>query len=143
MIRIAKKSAVVTVCAKAGSANFAMMPDYKINVQGVFSDEQTMDLMCLPTRTARSTEHTGLTRAAGIIQRSGTFLIDRDGMLLYAQTSVNPQGSFNRGRVLRALEALSGSEGQAASEFMPGGWSKCEGSFRTLTSRVRQTKEIP
>ncbi len=49
----------------------------------------------------------GLDRALGLIQRSGTVVVDAGGVIRYSHGGANPVDAFPRGRVLDALEAGS------------------------------------
>ena len=48
----------------------------------------------------------GFTRGLGIIQRTGTVLIDRHGVLRYARRTANATTSFRREELRRAVLAL-------------------------------------
>lgn len=48
----------------------------------------------------------GLEKVAYIIQRSATFVVDRDGVVRHARHSANPHASMRRDELLAALETL-------------------------------------
>jgi peroxiredoxin len=41
-----------------------------------------------------------------LVQKSASFVIDREGMIRYARSSFNPRGSLDLPEVLMELEAL-------------------------------------
>jgi len=45
----------------------------------------------------------GLDRSLGLIQQSGTMVVDAEGILRYAHGGLNPQAAFPRDQVLAAL----------------------------------------
>lgn len=51
-------------------------------------------------------ESYGLNKALLLIQRSGTFLIDRQGIVRYIHQVTNPQASVDKAELLREVEQL-------------------------------------
>jgi len=47
----------------------------------------------------------GFGRRMGVIQQSGTVLVDRDGIIRYAERGLNPFEALDPGALLRVLEA--------------------------------------
>lgn len=50
----------------------------------------------------------GLARPLGLIQQSGTFVVDRDGTLRHAHSGLNPYDALRKDEVLATLRQLSG-----------------------------------
>lgn len=48
----------------------------------------------------------GLARALGLIQRSGTFVVDPDGILRYAHGGLNPYDALRKDEVVTTLRQL-------------------------------------
>ncbi|HEX2909562.1 MAG TPA: peroxiredoxin family protein [Chloroflexia bacterium] len=48
----------------------------------------------------------GLDKAAGIIQRSGSILVDKAGRVRYVQRAILPTGSLSKSEVVEAVKAL-------------------------------------
>jgi alkyl hydroperoxide reductase subunit AhpC len=49
----------------------------------------------------------GLVRGAWTLQRSGTFLVDRDGVLRLMRRSTNPAGALDMTELMNAIAALT------------------------------------
>jgi peroxiredoxin len=51
----------------------------------------------------------GLTRALGLIQASGTFIIDPDGIVRYANAGLNPGNALYEEETVATLRRMTGS----------------------------------
>lgn len=69
------------------------------------------DTYKLPFRVASDSERAvyqsfGLHKALGILQRSGSILVDKQGVIRYIQQSTLPTGALNKAELLKAVETL-------------------------------------
>lgn len=62
----------------------------------------------LPDPSGQALDALGFRRVAGLIRRSGTLVVDRQGRLRYARRVTNPTASLVLDEVLEALRAAGG-----------------------------------
>ena len=60
----------------------------------------------LSDRTRASYAAYGLRRTLAVLQHSGTFLVDRTGLVRYALRAANPLASFDEAALMQALDRL-------------------------------------